>query len=161
MSAALDQSGAHDFDFLHGSWRIANERLRSRLTGSDEWERFEADAVCRPILAGLGKVFEFRPTGPGWAGFEGASVRIFDPVTGLWSIYWADTAGCKLLPPVIGRFAAGLGEFFGDDQHEGRPVRVRFRWSSTDTDAPRYEQAFSVDGGATWETNWVTSFCRM
>ena len=161
MSASRDQSGAHDVDFLHGSWRIVNERLTSRLADSDDWERFGAEAVCRPVLAGLGKVFEFRATGPGWDGFEGASLRLFDPATGLWSIYWADNVACRLFPPLIGRFTDGLGQFFGDDYHEGRPVRVRFRWSNTATDAPRYEQAFSADGGATWETNWVMTFARV
>jgi len=161
MSASRDQSGAHDFDFLHGSWRIVNERLTSRLTNADDWERFAAEGTCRPILAGLGNIDDFRPTGPGWDGFEGASLRLFDPASGQWSIYWSDTAVCKLLPPVVGSFTDGLGEFFGDDHHDGTPVRVRFRWSSAEVDAPRWEQAFSADDGATWETNWVMTFTRI
>lgn len=53
-----------------------------------------------------------------------------------------------------------MGIFFGDDVHEGRPVRVRFIWRSADGTA-QWEQAFSPDGGTTWETNWVMDFTRI
>lgn len=156
MAETTVAEGARDFDFLFGSWRIANERLRSRLTGSDDWERFGAVGSCRPILGGLGNVDDFRPSGAGWDGFEGAAMRLFDPATERWSIHWADTG--RLQPPVVGRFLNGVGEFFGDDHHDGRSVIVRFRWSGITADAARWEQAFSPDGGDTWETNWVMAF---
>lgn len=161
MDAARDVTGARGFDFLHGSWRIANERLQSRLSGSEEWERFEAEGTCRPILGGMGNVDDFRPRGPGWDGFEAVALRLFDPAAGLWSIYWADNARGVLDPPVVGRFVDGEGEFVGDDRHEGAPVRVRFRWSGITADAARWEQAFSADGGATWETNWIMRWARV
>ncbi len=159
MVASPGQTGAKDFDFLFGTWRIANRRLVSRLTGADEWERFEADGGCEPILGGLGNVDYFRAP---WQGtdFEGASLRLFNPATGQWSIYWADNVGCVLLPPVIGSFVDGVGTFFGDDQHEGTPVLSRFIWSGITAEAARWEQAFSVDRGETWETNWVMEFRR-
>ena len=160
MAAGSGRVGAGDFDFLHGSWRIDNERLRSRLTGSEEWERFEAEGTCTPILGGMGNIDAFRPCGPGWEGFEAVALRLFDPAAERWSIYWADNARGVLEPPVLGRFAGGIGEFFGDDRHEGQPVRVRFRWTGITADAARWEQAFSADGGATWETNWVMRFAR-
>ncbi len=153
-------AGAHDFDFLYGSWRVANERLTSRLTGSDVWERFEAEATCWPILGGLGNVDDFRTNWPGHVGFEGASLRLFNPATGQWSIYWADNVRCTLFPPVVGSFEDGVGEFFGEDQEGGVPVRVRFRWSDITPNAARWEQAFSVDDGATWEINWINAFSR-
>ena len=160
MSATQRPAGAADFAFLFGSWRIINERLATRLAGPGEWETFEAMGACRPILGGVGNIDDFRPQGGAWAGFEGASLRLFDPATGLWSIYWADNVRCTLFPPLVGRFVAGEGEFFGDDRHEGIPVRVRFRWTSIGPTAARWEQAFSADGGATWETNWIMRFTR-
>lgn len=160
MSNAERPAGASDFDFLHGSWQVANAQLVSRLTGSDEWERFDALGDCRPILGGIGNIDDFRPSGAGWAGFEGASLRLFNPATALWSIYWADNVRCTLFPPLVGRFSDGVGEFYGDDQHEGVPVRVRFRWSWRGAITARWEQAFSADGGATWETNWIMRFTR-
>lgn len=151
---------ADDFDLLHGSWRIANVRLVSRLTRCDEWERFDAAGTCSPILGGIGNIDDFRPVSGGWEGLVGASIRIFNPATDLWSISWADNVLCGLTPPVIGCFVDGMVEFFGDDMHDGTPVRVRFRWSNVTTDALRWEQAFSIDGGASWETNWIMSFTR-
>jgi hypothetical protein len=160
MATRALPTGAHDFDFLHGSWRIANERLVSRLTDSNEWERFEAEGTCRPILGGIGNIDSFRPLSGEWLGFEGAALRIFNPRSELWSISWADNVLCGLTPPVVGRFTDGEGEFFGDDVHEGTPVRVRFWWTNTTGPTPHWVQAFSADGGATWEKNWTMAFSR-
>lgn len=160
MSATKHPAGAADFDFLFGSWHIANERLTRRLAGSNEWEHFAARGACRPILGGIGNIDDFRPQGDTWQGFEGASLRLFDPATSLWSIYWADNLRCTLFPPLVGRFVRGTGEFYGDDQHEGKPVRVRFRWAGIGPTTARWEQAFSADDGATWETNWIMNFTR-
>jgi hypothetical protein len=155
-------AGAHDFDFLWGSWHIENRRLRSRLTGSDDWEEFAARGACRPILGGSGNVDDFVPLdGSHWSGFEGGAVRLFEPATERWSIYWFDNVVHRLLPPLQGAFENGVGEFYGEDDHEGQPVRVRFRWTSDAPDRARWEQAFSVDNGQTWETNWVMSFTRV
>ena len=156
----MSSAGVGDFDFFHGSWQVASERLKSRLTSSSEWETFGARAECWPILGGAGNVDTFRPEWPGHEGYEGASLRLFNPETGKWSIYWADTSG-ELFPPVTGGFAGGAGEFFGDDSEDGTPVRARFRWSEIRSGSPRWEQAFSVDQGRSWETNWVMSFIRI
>ena len=161
MTAADAPAGARDFDFFHGAWDIVNERLVSRLTGSSEWERFDAGGTCWPILGGLGNVDTFQPRGGRWQGFEGASLRLFNPASGLWSIYWMDTVACALFPAVHGHFTDGVGEFYGDDVEQGTPVRVRFRWSEISATGARWEQAFSTDDGATWETNWVMVFTRV
>jgi hypothetical protein len=76
------------------------------------------------------------------------------------SICWADSRREGLDPPVTGRFAGGIGTFFGQDQHEGRPITVRFIWSHITAAGARWEQAFSADGGASWEINWVMEFER-
>ena len=151
---------AQDFDFFMGRWTVQNRRLTERLAGSDEWEEFESTSVAHPILGGLGNEDEFRTRHAG--GFIGMSFRFFDPVKRRWSIYWADSRRSGLLdPPVIGGFENGVGVFEGDDTFEGRPIRVRFTWSRTDTPTPRWEQAFSADGGETWETNWIADFTRV
>ena len=156
-----DLNGAHGFDFLWGGWRIENKRLRSRLTGSDDWEEFVAHGTCRPILGGSGNVDDFVPAdGSDWSGFEGGAIRLFDPATQQWSIYWFDNVVHRLLPPLEGRFVDGVGEFFGPDEHDGQPVQVRFRWSSDGANCARWEQAFSTDDGVTWETTWYMRFTR-
>jgi hypothetical protein len=148
---------AQDFDFFMGRWTVHNRRLTERLAGSDEWEEFESTSVAHPILGGLGNEDEFRTRHAG--GFIGMSFRFFDPVRRRWSIYWADSRRPgELDPPVFGTFSGDIGVFEGEDEFEGRPIKVRFIWSGTRTRTPRWEQAFSADGGETWETNWVMDF---
>jgi hypothetical protein len=88
-------------------------------------------------------------------------LRAFDAATGLWSIWWLDGRDPhRLDPPMVGGFDDGLGTFFADDLFEGRPIRVRFLWRVADPQSPRWEQAFSIDGGEKWETNWTMDFAR-
>ena len=157
MSATRTREGARDFDFWMGSWKVHNRVLRERLAGSTDWVEFEATSVARPLLDGLGNEDEFRTDHDG--GFIGMSFRFYDPEKDQWAIYWADTRRPGLLDaPVFGSFAGDVGIFEGDDTFEGRPIRMRFIWSGITTPTPRWEQAFSEDGGETWETNWIMDF---
>ena len=151
--------GSRDFDFWIGRWSIHNARLRSRLTGSTEWEEFDATAEARLLPGNLGNIDEFHADA--WRpGFVGMTVRLFNPSTEQWSIHWADNAHGVFDPPVVGAFRDGVGVFEGDDRHEGTPVRVRFLWTHPTATTARWEQAFSADGGATWETNWIMTMTR-
>ncbi len=154
-----------DFDFLLGHWQIHNKRLKQRLQGNDEWEAFDATSFNQSLPAGIGNYDDFIPRT--WrAGFVGMSLRVFNPQTALWSIYWLDNASGGLHPsgllrnPVIGKFCDGTGVFEGDDELDGRAIRVRYTWSDTHTTAPRWQQDMSADGGMTWEMNWQMLFCR-
>jgi hypothetical protein len=160
MTSTLERrSGARDFDFWLGEWKVRNRRLRERLCDSDEWDEFEGTVSARPILDGLGNEDELRTDFAG--GLVGMSFRFYDPHTGRWAIYWADSRRPGLLdPPVVGTFDGDLGTFEGEDVLRGRPVLVRFTWSGVTTPTPRWEQAFSDDGGRTWETNWIMDFER-
>ncbi len=153
------EATAHDFDFWFGTWDVRNRWLRRRLAGSDDWEEFEATVVARPLLDGVGNEDEFRTDHAG--GFVGMSLRYFDPERRRWSIYWADSRRPgELDPPVFGAFSGDTGVFEGEDVYRGRPILVRFTWSGVTTETPRWEQAFSDDGGREWETNWVMDFTR-
>lgn len=151
-------SGARDFDFLQGEWIIHHRRLRERLVGSNEWIEFETPFVMQAILGGLGNIDQCRTAGEPF--FEGVSLRLFDKADDLWRIYWIDSGGARLFPPVVGSFDGPEGIFRGEDSHEGRPVLVLFRWDRQDTSRPTWQQAFSADGGHSWETNWFMSFRR-
>jgi hypothetical protein len=153
-----ERDGARDFDFWIGTWRIHNRRLRERLKGSTTWDEFEATSVARPILGGVGNEDEFRTDFSG--GFVGMSFRFYERARKRWAIYWADSREGVLDPPVFGSFTGDQGLFEGTDAFEGRPIRVRFLWSRVTTPTPRWEQAFSEDGGKTWETNWVMDMTR-
>jgi hypothetical protein len=149
----------NDFDFLLGSWNVANRRLLEPLTGSNEWDEFPATAVCHsPLFGGAANLDEITfPT----KGFSGLTLRLYDPAKAEWSLNWVSSRTGLLQPPVSGRFGADRrGEFYGDDAHEGKPVRVRYIWSGITSTAARWEQAFSVDSGASWETNWTMDFQR-
>ena len=158
-TAMHDRDGRHDFDFLHGRWQVQNERLRERLAGSDDWDVFSATDECRPVLGGLGNLEEFRTA---WSdGFEGLALRLYDVAAGLWRIHWAGNRSGVLEPAVSGGFENGVGTFEGEDVHEGRPVRVRFLWTHASVHTAHWQQAFSPDDGATWETNWHMWFRRL
>jgi hypothetical protein len=150
---------ATDFDFLPGAWTIANRRLVDTLDpGCDEWEEFEATSEARAILGGGGNVDTFH--GPGYEGF---SLRLYDPEADVWRIWWSSTARPgRLDPPVEGRFAAdGTARFECDDVLEGVPIRMRFVWSEITDSSALWEQSFSFDGGATWKLNWVMRLVRV
>jgi hypothetical protein len=155
-------SGARDFDFLFGDWLVHNRRLLRRLEGCTDWEEFETTLQTHPVLGGLGNVDRFaRMADSGETAWEGLTLRLFDPQTRSWSIWWAATSRPGHLdPPVVGAFTDGHGKFHGDDVHDGRPVRVAFEWKDITPTSACWEQAFSPDDGETWETNWVMTLSR-
>jgi hypothetical protein len=147
-----------DFDFLTGSWNIANRKLLKLLVGSDDWEEFPATSCCVPMFGGAATAEEYACPAKG---FYGLSLRLYEPAGEEWSIWWANSRDGLLTPPVRGRFDADrVGYFYGDDTHEDTPVRVRFIWSRITPVSARWEQAFSVDGERTWETNWIMDMTR-
>jgi len=159
MHAVVTRGTARDFDFWIGRWHGRNWRLRERLAGCDEWDEFESISVARRLPGGMGNQDEFRTDFAG--GYVGLSFRFFDPRTNQWSIYWADSRRPGPLdPPVVGSFSGDVGVFEGPDTFEGRPIHVRYMWSRVSTSTPRWEQAFSEDGGESWETNFASEFTR-
>jgi hypothetical protein len=138
--------GATDFDFLPGRWNVRNRRLVG-----DRWEEFDATSEAEAMLGGLGNVDHFHAPG-----YEGFSLRLYDPERDLWRIWWSSTARPgRLDPPVEGRFEHGRGRFEADDVLDGAPLRMRFDWTEITGDSARWDQAFSFDGGKTWEPNWT------
>lgn len=151
---------AGDFDFEFGSWRVKHRRLKARLAGCDEWEEFEGTCETRPILGGNGNVEDNVIDIPSGS-YRAIALRSYDPAQDSWAIWWLDARSPHALDvPVVGRFADGVGHFYADNTHDGRPIRLRFIWSRTDTPSPRWEQAMSADGGETWEVNWTMDFVR-
>ncbi|KIF75823.1 hypothetical protein QR77_21890 [Streptomyces sp. 150FB] len=147
----------NDFDFLTGSWDVANRWRTDFLDDTSAWEEFPAHSHASRHFDGGANFDEIVfPT----KGFAGLTLRLYDPERAEWSLYWASRRTGTLFPPVVGRFTDGRGEFYGDDTHAGRPIRARFIWSGTTGDAPRWEQAFSVDGEQTWTTNWTMTLTR-
>lgn len=158
LTHSTTADASHDFDFLAGHWKVQNRRLRQRWGGSQEWDEFPATSTVQSTLGGIGNFDEYQAPA---RGFGGITLRLYQPATRQWSLYWANSRDGVLQPPVHGRFVNGVGTFYGDDVDEGKPVRVRYIWSHSARTTARWEQAFSADGGKTWETNWIMEFTRV
>lgn len=151
---------AHDWEWLVGSWDVWHRRLKERLAGSSDWDEFVGKSVLWLTMGGLGTIDDNSLDLPGGV-YRGLGIRAFDPATRQWSIWWLDGRNpTRIDPPVMGRFDDDTGTFVGHDTFKGQPVTVRFRWREIHGSRPHWEQAFSTDGGATWEVNWVNFFTR-
>ncbi len=154
-----EPDGRADFDFFLGSWKIQMRNLPERLKGSTSWEAFGGTTVARKILGGLGHIEEFTMERASGA-TEGIAVRLFDPQTQQWSVYAANNRNGFDPRPAIGAFKDGRFEGYSHEPWEGQYILCRVIWSEITATSFHWEQAFSADGGRTWETNWISDFVR-
>ena len=159
-AASPDRDGSRDFDFELGTWKTHVKRLDRPLSGGGAWIEYEGTSVVRPVAGGRANLVELDVAGPEGR-IEGVSLRLYDPVAKQWSLNYASLRSGALSPPVTGAFVEGRGEFRGEETHHGRPVQVRFTIECESRDRCRFEQAFSADGGTTWETNWIATDTRV
>jgi len=155
-------SGVHDFDFLVGHWRVHHRKLKQRLVNSHEWIEFEGTLISQSLMGGYANVDDDVFEVPG-STYRGVAPRSFDAKSGQWSIWWMDSRfpAAPIDPPVKGGFHNGVGTFYADDTENGKPIRIRFIWSKITPTSCHWEQAYSPDGGKTWETNWVQDIIRV
>jgi len=163
QQVSSQRDGQHDFDFELGTWKIHLKKLMHPLTGSTTWVEFDGSSVTRKVWDGRSQLEEFETDSPGGGHIEGLTLRLYDPQTHQWSLYWATSKSGAIGVPTIGQFKDGRGEFYDTEPAgpNGRSILVRFIWSKTDTDSPHFEQSFSDDGGKTWEVNWITDQVRV
>ncbi|WP_368563947.1 hypothetical protein [Pseudoxanthomonas sp. UTMC 1351] len=159
-SATAQHDGQRDFDFEIGTWKTKLSRRLRPLTGSNTWVEYEGTTVVRKVWDGRANLVELEVEGPSGR-IEGLSLRLYNPDAKQWSLNFSNSAGGTLSPPVYGEFKNGRGEFYGQETLNGRAILVRFVISDITQDSCRFEQAFSDDGGKTWEVNWVATDTRM
>jgi hypothetical protein len=152
--------GQHDFDWEIGTWKTDLRRLAKPPSGSNEWVEYTGTSVIRKVLDGRENLVELRVKGPAGQ-IEGVSVRLYNPQTKQWSLNFASARNGVMTQPVYGGFRNGRGEFFGQDSLDGRAIFVRFVISKVTDASWRFEQAYSDDGGRTWETNWIAVDSRV
>lgn len=152
--------GQHDFDWEIGRWRTELRRLAKPLSGSNEWLEYRGTSTVRGVLGGRANLVELEVEGAAGR-IEGASLRLYAPQARQWSLNFANIRNGLLTEPVQGEFRNGRGEFYGADELDGRAILVRFVIERQSADKARFEQAFSGDGGRTWETNWVAVDTRI
>jgi hypothetical protein len=152
--------GQHDFDFEIGRWRTQLKRRLRPLTGSNEWVAYTGTSVVRTVWNGRANLLELDVEGPAGR-IEALSLRLYEPETRQWSLNFSNSRTGTLSPPSVGRFTNGRGEFFSDETLDGKPIRVRFIISDITPSSAHFEQAFSADGGKTWEINWIATDTRI
>ncbi|MDH5823573.1 hypothetical protein QFW77_11305 [Luteimonas sp. RD2P54] len=157
---AAPVAGQHDFDWEIGTWKTELRRLARPLSGSSEWDQYTGTTVVRKVLDGRANLVELRVEGPAGR-IEGMSLRLYDPQARQWSLHYASARNGAMGRPIFGGFRDGRGEFYGQDDLDGRAILVRFVISDITHDSARFEQAFSEDGGRTWETNWIAHDTRV
>ena len=155
-----ERDGQHDFDFEIGTWKTHLKRLLRPLTRSTAWVEYEGTTVVRKVWNGRANLVELEVDGP--AGhIEALSLRLYNPQSHQWSLNFASSSGGTLSQPTIGGFKNGRGEFFDQETLNGRAIFVRFVISDITPNSCRFEQAFSNDGGKTWEVNWIATDTRV
>jgi len=159
VTATALTAGEHDFDFEIGAWKTHLSRRLHPLTGSQTWVEYDGTTIVRPVWGGAGNLVELVVDGP--AGhFEGLSLRLYNPQTRQWALNFANRSDGQMVAPTIGGFRDDRGEFYQQDSLNGRAIFVRFVITKRSKDAIHFEQAFSADGGKTWEVNWIADDIR-
>jgi hypothetical protein len=159
-ATATEHDGQHDFDFEVGTWKIHLSRLLHPLTGSTIWAQFDGTTVTRKVWGGRAFLEEFETNGP-TGRVQGLTLRLYNPESHQWSLYWANGKDGGLSQPTIGGFKNGRGEFYDQELYQGRAIFVRYVWSNITPNSAHFEQSFSTDGGTTWEVNWITDQTRV
>jgi len=150
----------HDFDFDYGVWKIHMRRLLHPLTGSTEWTEMDGTTVTRKIWNGGANLAVVEADGPS-GHLELLGLRLYDPQAHEWSIHFATSDAGVLSVPAVGQIHNGRGEFYDVELYKGRSILVRFRIWANSANSLGSDQAFSEDGGQTWETNWVNTMTRV
>jgi ketosteroid isomerase-like protein len=159
-AGSTKRDGQHDFDFEIGTWKTHLRRLVHPLSGSTSWVEYEGATVVRKVWNGRANLVELEVDGP--AGhIEALSLRLYNPETREWSLNFANSAGAAVTVPAVGAFENGRGEFFNPDTLNGKAILVRFVISNITPTSCHFEQAFSDDGGKTWEVNWIATDTRV
>lgn len=155
-----ERDGQHDFDFEIGTWKTHLSRRLHPLTGSNTWVEMEGTTVVRKVWNGKANLVELVADGPS-GHFEGLSLRLYNPQSHQWSLNFVNSSAGVLSTPTIGQFKDGRGEFYDQEMLDGRAILVRFVISEITPNSCRFEQAFSDDGGKTWEVNWIAVDTRV
>lgn len=160
QSPPAERDGSHDFDFEFGHWHAHVQRLLHPLTGSHDWTTIDGTLEVRKVWSGRANLAELE-IHTGSTNIEGVSLRLYNPDTHLWNLYYATSDDGRIGIPMTGKFTNGRGEFYDQGDFHGRAVYVRFIFHDITADAIHFEQSFSDDGGKTWEPNWISTYTRV
>ena len=156
VDPAATRDGQKDFDWEIGTWTTKVKVRRNPLSGAaPDWAEYEGTSVVTPLLGGRANFVELS-VGGARGRIEGGSLRLYNPKTRQWNVNFASLSNGLLTAPVFGSFdAGGRGAFYGQDTLDGRAILVRFIMTQVSPREARFEQAYSTDGGQSWEDNWI------
>ena len=160
LTQAANRNGANDFDFEIGAWKTHVKRLVHPLSGSTEWTEYDGTSVVRSVWDGRANLLELHMDGPK-GHFEGLSLRLYNPQAHQWSLNFSNASSGTIAQPTVGEFKNGRGEFYDQETLDGRAILVRFIISDITSNSAHFEQAYSDDGGKTWEANWIATDTRI
>jgi hypothetical protein len=160
LAQANQTDGQYDFDFEIGTWKTHLRRLQGPLSGSTNWVEYDGTTVVSKVLDGRANLVELKVNGPAGR-LEGLSLRLYNPQSHQWSLNFANINDGQMTRPAIGEFKNGRGEFYNEDTYNGRAIFVRFLITKITNDQYKFEQSFSIDGGQTWEVNWIAVDTRV
>jgi hypothetical protein len=158
-TASLAADGQHDFDPLLGTWKFDLRRRTHPLTGSTTWVNLSGNGACYKLWDGRAQLETIELNGES-GHIEGLTLRLYNPKSHEWRLYWANSKDGVVAVPQVGQFKNGHGEFYAQDTLNDRSILVKFDWTRLATASPHFEQSFSADGGKTWEANWITNQTR-
>jgi hypothetical protein len=159
QNSGAEHDAQHDFGFNIGTWETHVSRLSDPLTGSTTWAEYQGTSIVRKVWNGRARLFELKVDGPS-GHIEGVGLRLYNPQSHQWNLNWASIYDGTMTQPMVGEFKNGRGEFFDQESFNGRSILARNCFSDITPNSSRFEQAFSNDGGKTWETNWAMTFTR-
>jgi hypothetical protein len=154
------QPVSNEFSFDLGNWHSHSSRLEKPLTGSSTWTELEGTTAVKSIWGGranLAEVHTMSPSGP----IDFLALRWYNPAARQWFLDFANVKGGELGVPMAGTFNNGRVDFYDEEPIDGKAILVRFSlWHDEKKDQAESEQAFSADGGRSWEVNFRTSYWR-
>lgn len=159
-AATATHDGSHDFDFEDGTWTIHLKRRLHPLTGSNQWIEFDGKTTTQKLWDGAAHLEQFETVGS-TGHVEGLTYRLYRPESHQWFIYWVNRKDGILGTPMVGGFKNSVGEFYDQEDFNGKMIYVRFIWSRITPNTAHFEQSFSADGGKNWEVNWITDQTRV
>jgi len=161
-ASANARDGSHDFDFVIGKWKAHLKKLDKPLSGSTTWKEFDGTISAIKVWDGKANFDQFEVDNTSLdLHIRGLTMRIYNPDSHQWSLYWATAAGAPIGVPTVGEWKDGKGEFYDQEEWHGRVILVRFEWSAVTATSAHFEQSFSTDGGKTWEVNWISDQTRV
>jgi len=155
---ATDRDNVHDFDFETGAWTTSVRVLRNPLSGAaPDWADYRGTSIIHPLMDGRSNLVELSVSGTRGK-IEGVALRLYNPQAHQWSLNYANMSDGLLTAPVFGGFdEKGRGAFYGHDMLGSRAILVRFIITRISPTEAHFEQAYSADGGASWEVNWIAT----